>query len=299
MNWLNKLERKFGRYAISGLTRYMILSYVIGYLFSLTGMINGGSGLLGLINLNPYLIFHGQVWRLVTWVLMPPGTLSIFTVIMLFFYYSLGTALEQTWGTFRYNVYIFSGLLITLVGTILVYFIGPALGLRYTAIAPEWGSLLASAVSTYYVNMSIFFAFAANYPDMRVMLYFIIPVKIKWLAIFDAVLMLFSIITSPWFIKVIILLSLLNFVIFFLSTRNFKRVSPQEIHRKWEFKRNVNNAKRSGMKYNSDGKITKHKCAVCGRTELDSPNLEFRFCSRCNGNYEYCQDHLFTHKHIS
>ncbi|MBQ9503786.1 MAG: hypothetical protein IJU93_02140, partial [Lachnospiraceae bacterium] len=110
MNWLNKLERKFGRYAISGLTRYMILSYVIGYLFSLTGMINGGSGLLGLINLNPYLIFHGQVWRLVTWVLMPPGTLSIFTVIMLFFYYSLGTALEQTWGTFRYNVYIFSGL---------------------------------------------------------------------------------------------------------------------------------------------------------------------------------------------
>ena len=175
MNWLNKLERKFGRYAVRGLTRYMILSYVIGYLLSLTGMINGGNGILDLINLNPYLIFHGQIWRLVTWVLMPPGSLSIFTVIMLFFYYSLGTALEQTWGTFRYNLYIFSGLLITLVGTLAVYFIGSVLGLRYTAIAPEWGAILASVVSTYYVNMSLFFAFAAEYPDMRVMLYFIIP----------------------------------------------------------------------------------------------------------------------------
>lgn len=270
----------------------MIITYIVGYLLQLFGLTQ-------FISLNPYLIMRGQVWRLVTWVIMPPGSLSIWTVIMLFFYYSLGMALERTWGEFRYNLYIFSGLLITLVGTIMVYFIGSALSLNYAIIAPEWGALLASGVSTYYVNMSIFFAFAASYPDMRVMLYFIIPIKIKWLAVFDAVLMLYEIIFAPWFMKFIVLLSLLNFIIFFMATRNFKRVSPHEIHRKWEFKRNVNNAKKAGMKYSSNGRITKHKCAICGRTELDSPNLEFRFCSRCNGNYEYCQDHLFTHKHIS
>ena len=86
-------------------------------------------------------------------------------------------------------------------------------------------------------------------------------------------------------------MSLLNFIIFFLSTRNLNRYTPHEIHRRHQFK--------SQMKEPRPGSgITKHKCAVCGRTELDDPTLEFRFCSKCEGNYEYCQDHLFTHQHI-
>ena len=148
-----------------------------------------------------------------------------------------------------------------------------------------------SLYSTYYINMSIFLAFAVMYPDMQVMLYFIIPIKMKWMAIVYAILTLYEFIVSGWAGRVAIFMSLLNFIIFFFSTRNFKRYSPHEIHRRQQFK--------SQMRQPRPGSgITKHKCAICGRTELDDPNLEFRFCSKCDGNYEYCQDHLFTHKHI-
>ena len=93
---------------------------------------------------------------------------------------------------------------------------------------------------------------------------------------------------------VLIVASLLNFVIYFLGTRDIHRYNPKEVHRRNEFRRAMEPKSRAGQ----NGAITKHKCAICGRTELDDPNLEFRFCSKCNGNYEYCQDHLFTHTHV-
>ena len=101
--------------------------------------------------------------------------------------------------------------------------------------------------------------------------------------------------TMAWWVTAIlfvtILLSLLNFLIFFLSTRNFRRMSPKEVHRRHVYRAQTAQPRRGA-------KISKHKCAICGRTELDDPNLTFRFCSKCEGNYEYCQDHLFTHEHI-
>ena len=113
-NFLNKLERKIGKYAISNLSLYIILAYVIGYILTLTGSVE-------FISLNPYKILHGQIWRIITWIIVPPSALNIFTIIMLFFYYSLGTSLERTWGTFRYNVYIFSGILFTVIGAFLLF----------------------------------------------------------------------------------------------------------------------------------------------------------------------------------
>ena len=118
---LNKIERKFGRYAISNLSLYIIIAYVIGYILTLTGSVE-------FISLNPFKILHGQIWRVVTWIIVPPSTLNIFTIIMLFFYYSLGTSLERTWGTFRYNIYIFSGFLFTVVGAFLLYAVYRAMG---------------------------------------------------------------------------------------------------------------------------------------------------------------------------
>lgn len=276
-NFLNKMERKIGKYAIKNLSLYLIIGYVIGYILRFTGSIE-------FLNLNPYKILVGQVWRVFTWILMPPSSFSIFTIIMLFFYYSLGTSLERTWGTFRYNVYIFSGMLFTLLGAFALYFIYVYLGHNP---APIVGGFVSEAFSTYYVNLSIFLAFAACYPDMRVMLYFIIPIKIKWMAYLDIAILAISFFSGNMAIKVAIISSLLNFLLFFLTTRNFKRVSPKEIHRKVEYRRQTNDAV----------KIHKHKCAVCGRTEDDGDDLEFRFCSKCNGNYEYCQNHLFTHTH--
>lgn len=278
---LNKMERKFGRFAIRNLSLYLIVGYVIGYILSATGTIE-------FLNLNPYQILHGQVWRIFTWILMPPSSLSIFTIIMLFFYYSIGTSLERTWGTFRYNVYLFSGMLFTLIGAFLLYayyaFFGGFSGLEF-----KIGDYVAPFFSTYYINLSIFLAFAASYPEMKILLYFIIPVKIKWIAYLDAVLILWNFIQGTLPIKAAIIASLMNFLLFFLSTRDFRRIHPKEIHRRAEFKRQTT----APVKM-----VSKHKCAICGRTEEDGDDLEFRFCSKCDGNYEYCQEHLFTHTHI-
>jgi hypothetical protein len=129
---------------------------------------------------------------------------------------------------------------------------------------------------------------------MQLMLYFIIPVKIKWLAVLYAVLVGVNFIQSSWTGRIVIVMSLMNFIVFFFSTRNYRRISPMEMKRKREFRAGTAQPKMR----RADGAIYKHKCAICGRTELDDMSLEFRFCSKCDGSMEYCQDHLFTHQHV-
>ena len=287
---MSKFEKKFGKYAIPNLTLVLIMCYVAGYIIQLMGAA-GGTNLLGFLTLDPYRILHGQIWRLVSWILIPPSSLDIFTIIMLFFYYSIGTSLERAWGDFKYNVYIFSGILMTILGSFLLY------GIEYAV--KGYPALMGTAFSTYYISLSIFLGFAISFPDMQVLLYFIIPIKIKWLAYLDVALLAYSMITSilsgNWAGCVVILCSLANVLVFFLMTRKGKRGSFQQNRRRKEFKKAVS---RGEAEYRNPNGITKHKCAICGRTEKDDPNLEFRFCSRCNGNYEYCQDHLFTHEHV-
>ena len=280
MNWLDKLERKIGRCAIPNLTVYLLAGYVIGY-----GIIYLMPNMIGWLTLEPALILRGQVWRIISWVLIPPTTnlISLFFLVLL--YYSLGTVLERTWGTFRYNVYIFSGILFTVIAVFILY------GVFFFMYGAEVSLSSIGLVSTNYITMSIFLAFAAIYPDMEVMLYFVLPIKMKWMAIVYAAMALYYFITGGIVSRVAITASLLNFVIFFLSGRNMRRFGPREQARKAKFKKQS----RPHMTYAGGAR---HRCAVCGRTELDDPNLEFRFCSKCRGNYEYCQDHLFTHEHV-
>lgn len=285
---MSKFEKKFGKYAIPNLTLILIMCYVAGYVIEMMGRASN-TYLLGFLTLDPYRILHGQIWRLVTWVIVPPESLGIFTIIMLFFYYSLGTTLERTWGTYRYNVYIFSGMLFTIIGSFLcmgvVYLMYGSLP---TEIASAYFYKGSYVFSTYYINLSIFLAFAATYPDMQVLLMFVIPVKMKWMGILDAVLMLYYVIVGGVFTRFAIIASLLNFVLYFYRLHR-SRISPKQMHRRAQFERKSNAGR---------AKVTRHKCAVCGRTEEDDPSLEFRFCSKCNGNYEYCQYHLFTHEHV-
>ena len=279
MNILNKMERKFGRYAIPNLPKVIVGIYIIGYiLYYLFPQA------LVYIMLEPMLIMQGQVWRLISWVLVPPTTTNIFFVlIMLFFYYSISTTLEQTWGAFRFNFYIFSGLIFMIIGAFILY------------IVSGGGYGVGFFFSTYYINLAIFLAFAATYPDMRVMLYFIIPIKIKWLAALDAVIIIIDFIRAQyWATRVSIIASLLNFLIFFVLSRKY-RSGATPIFRKEKPKKTFSEKRINP----ATGGITKHKCAICGRTENDGMDLEFRFCTKCNGNYEYCQDHLFTHTHKS
>ena len=280
MNWLDKLERKFGRFAIPNLTVYLLAGYVIGF-----GIMYLMPDMIGYLTLEPALILRGQVWRIISWVLIPPTTNVISLVFLVLLYYSLGTVLERTWGSFRYNVYIFSGLLFTVIAEFGLY---AYFRFRYGVEMPL---SMIGLVSTNYITMSIFLAFAAIYPDMEVLLYFILPIKMKWMELVYVVMAGYSFFRGGLMTKVAIGASLLNFIIFFLSSRNMKRFGPREQARKARFKRQS----APHMKYSNGAK---HRCAVCGRTELDDPCLEFRFCSKCNGNYEYCQDHLFTHEHV-
>lgn len=301
---MSNFERKYGKYAIPNLSTMLILCYAVGYVIQ---YIN--SSFLNFLTLDPYQILHGQVWRLFTWVVVPPSMGNIFTtLIMLYFYWSIGSTLERTWGAYRYNVYIFSGMLFTVIGSFI------ALGLGYLV----YGNVLTSAenatvlfqtgfslFSTQYINMSIFLAFAATFPDVQVLLMFIIPIKVKWMGIVYGVMAGWEFIagaraTFPTlqgnfvldlglFVRIAILSSLLNFIVFFFTSRKHIVRSPKQMRRQHEFKKEVRR---------STNEVTKHKCAICGRTDETNPELEFRFCSKCNGNYEYCQDHLFTHKHI-
>ena len=296
---MSPFERKFGKYAIRNLSFVLVMCYAAGYLLELFDR----SGLLiSYLTLNPYAILHGQIWRLVTWVLIPPSSGGLFfTLLMLYFYFSIGMSLERTWGTYRYNVYLFQGMLFTIAGSFLLmgycYLFHPQIQMMdmrgmlhvLTVDSPnEYFRAIAGLFSTYYINMSIFLAYAATFPDAQVLLMFIIPIRVKWLGAIYAVMLLFQFLGTNVYGKFAIGASLLNFVVFFLTSRNMMHLNPKQIHRRQEFKREVR--RNTG--------ITKHKCAICGRTEVDSPQMQFRFCSKCDGNYEYCEEHLYTHTHI-
>jgi len=282
---MSKWEKKFGKYAVRNLPLILILCYVVGYVIQ---AINGN--FLLFLTLDPYKILHGQIWRIFTWIIVPPSSLDIFTLIMLYFYYSIGTSLERTWGTWRYNVYLLSGMLFTVIGSFVwlgvQYLISGGMSGEMAAYVSSIASLF---FSTYYINMSIFLAFAATFPNVQVLLMFVIPVKVKWMGIIYAVILGWEFIAAgSLVVRIAIASSLLNFVIFFFTTRNHIHMSPKQVKRRAEFRHEIKR----------NPKITKHKCAICGRTDEDDPTLEFRFCSKCNGNYEYCQQHLFTHTHV-
>ena len=154
------------------------------------------------------------------------------------------------------------------------------------------GFLASGSFSTYYVNMSILLLFAFTFPDIQVLLMFIIPIKVKWIGIAYAAILgynvLISAINGAYPTVILIIMSLLNFMIFFIKHKRRVKVTPKQMKRRVVYK---NQTHRANM-------ASRHKCAICGRTEADGEELEFRYCSKCNGNYEYCQEHLFTHNHV-
>lgn len=292
MNQQNRLRRKLEKYAIPNLTLYLIICYGIGYLMQY--LVPAGYQYL---MLDPFLVLKGQVWRLVTWILIPPDSSNIFFVLItLYLYYSLGGLLERIWGTYKYNVYLFSGLLFTILGAFVLCGYSVLMGAQPTMYTGLYLLNNGSAVyfgqfSTYYINMSIFLACAASIPDVQVLLMFLFPIKAKWLGIVYGIILLVNCIQGGIATWIVVIFSLLNFLVFFLRSKGKMHLSVGQIKRQQEFHQKMRAAGQTKG-------ITRHKCAVCGRTELDGDDLEFRFCSKCNGNYEYCQYHLFTHEHV-
>lgn len=336
MKLMNKMERKFGKYAIRNLPLIMILMEAIGYTLSMVA-----PNVLYYICFSPADICRGQIWRLVTWVLMPPSRLDIFTVIMLFFYYWIARTLASTWGDFYFNVYLLGGIIITDIGMMIAYFVFQSMG---TMNALQNIYVMSAYVNLYYIQTTILLAFAFTYPNAQVLLYFFIPIKMSWLGIFEGVMLAYSFVRAGMAApRLVILLAVLNFVLYFLMTKDLSRYHPGEFSRRANYRKKTGQGSGSftGMRRQNRGdgsasrgqsrqagshsqgnpsaggqgpqgtryaaasgfaKIypngARHKCAVCGRTELDDESLEFRYCSKCEGNYEYCQEHLFTHQHI-
>ena len=189
MNWLDKLERKLGRFALPGLMRVVVVGMALVFCCEL---LFPQAMLEYYLYFSPALIAQGQVWRIFTFIFLPPESSLLFIVFALYFYYFIGNALENEWGSFRFTLYYLLGV----VGTIIA-------------------GLLTGGATNSYLNLSLFFAFAALYPNMQVLLFFFIPIKIKWLAYLDAALFAYQFLLGTWQTRAAILAYLLNFLIFF------------------------------------------------------------------------------------
>jgi hypothetical protein len=280
-NFISKLEKKFGKYAIRRISLYLALLYGVGYVIQVYN-----PHFLDAISLNPYAIIRGEVWRLITWIMIPPAAFDpLWTLLSLFFFYRFGMIVEQTIGTFRFNIYLFSGLLFTILGAFVL--------MIYTYIAdPLFIITAGNAVyfSTYYVKMSVFLAMAVILPEMQIFLMFIIPIKMKYMGMVYGLLITLDFIRSGMIGRFVIIASLLNFLIFFyLIYRNKNQITTEQKIRRAVYRQEIKKVKT----------VTRHKCAVCGVTDEQEPEREFRFCSKCKGSYEYCDQHLYTHSHVT
>ncbi len=280
MGFLNRMEKKLGRFAIKNLMIYILALYVLGFVIQ---MVKPEFFYLYL-SLDPSAILRGEVWRIVTFLIQPPTSSPLWMLLVLYMYYMIGMTLERAWGSFAFNLYVFTGILGHVIAVLVVY-------------AFTHNPLIGMYVTTGYLNMSLFLAFAATFPDMRFLLFFVIPIKAKWLGLADAALFVFelvnAIIRQNWSAAIMIVMSFLNLILFMLLFRKGGAVRrAQAAKRRKEFQEKVVSAAQNAVG------IPRHRCAVCGRTEKDDPNLTFRFCSKCEGNYEYCEDHLYTHAHV-
>lgn len=262
MNWLNKLERRLGKFAIKNLMTYIV--GINGIIYALS--IFGNSGfIINKLMLIPELVLQGEVWRLITYIFIPPNASPIWIIFVLYFYYMVGSALENEWGSFKFNVFYFTGM----IGTTIAAFIT---GYGATAL---------------YLNLSLFLAFARIYPDFQLLLFFVIPVKIKYLAMLNWAYIIFTILAGGMAARLIAVVSILNYFLFFGKDIIARTKSNRQVY---------NNRRRFHNELPKD--FTIHKCTICGKTEKDDPYMDFRYCPECEGDYEYCMEHVRNHEHV-
>lgn len=287
--WVDKFCYNHPRFGIPNLMKYFI---IISALVFLVGMMDRTYTFYSYLFFEPRLILRGQVWRLITWIFIPTNDLP-WIIIELYFYYFLGSTLEGVIGTGRFTVYYLMGIILNIVYALIFMLI----------------SGTSAFITSMYLNLSLFFAYAVMFPDNRVLLFFIIPIKVKWIAIVDAafmaVNMIINIIAGNWIVAFLPLVAILNFFIFFgdslsASARRspFGAVNSNTIKFK-SAARKIKKQQAAGAGKTESGKVYRHKCAVCGKTDADYPDLEFRYCSRCEGYHCFCMDHINNHVHFS
>ena len=271
MRLIDRFCYKHPNFGIPNLMRYLTIANVV---FWILGTAN--SVLLSYLRFDAGLIMQGQIWRLITFMVYPPS-MGLLAFLVFYFYYWMGTALEQVWGTAQFNIYLLIGWALTVIYGFLVYFIG---GLRIS-------------IDAQYLYLSMFFSYAALFPDQTVLLFFFIPIKMKYMAIIDAVYFLAAVITNPFPVNLLPVVAVLNFFIFFSGTL-LQRIPKKASQSTINFRKASQKIRREERE-----KLYHHKCAVCRRTDTDYPGLEFRYCSRCAGYHCFCSDHINNHIHFT
>lgn len=266
MSLLSRLERRIGWLAIPNLTLYLVLFQGVSFI-----LLTAKGSLINQLVLDPVQVLHGEWWRLVMFLFIPPTTSFIWILFALLAFHMMGTALEHEWGTFRYNVYIFIGWLTTIA----------------TSFLPMAFGLQTAASTNLYIATSVFLAFAFLFPDYTFLVFFILPVKAKWLALLTWILYGVMLVEGDAMDRAAILAAILNFLIFF-SADLIRMIR----HRTWRAKN-----KFQQMQNAPDPEAAFHRCEVCGRTDKTNPELEFRYCPLCGGK-GYCMDHIATHQHV-
>ena len=262
------------RFGISNLMLYIVIAQAAVYVLDL---VMGGTLTGYWLPFHRELILHGQIWRLVSFVFIPSATSPFYLLMGCYFYYWIGQTLERTWGTAKFNLFYLCGVVLSVI-------MGMVVG--YTEIS--------------YVNLSIFLIIATLYGDMQVLLFFVVPIKMKWMALIDVVLIVVDVIgyarAGLWIFALVPLASFVNYFIFTWPFWSYKlgivkrQADPQVIH----FKK----VQKQAAKQASGNAGYRHKCAVCGITDADHPDMEFRYCSKCDGYFCYCMDHINSHVHV-
>ncbi len=263
---LDFLERKLGRFALPNVTIYLIIGQVFVTLTSMFGLLDPSRLLLV-----PYLAINGEPWRLVTFLLSPPPVSGRLSLMLLPFawwiFYMMGNALEQHWGVFRYNAFLVLGVALTVGAAFL------------TPLSPASNLFLAGTV---------FLAFAWLNPDFELMLFFILPVKIKWLALFAAAGYVLQLVGGPATVRWQVVASLGNFLLFF----------GRDIVHAMRYRQRAMAVRTQRVAEERKGPEARHTCHVCGKTDLTNPEMDFRYCSKCAGDQCYCPEHIFAHEHV-
>ncbi len=257
MSFLDKLDRKFRGVGIPNITLYIVVGQAFFYLAAYSGHLDVTRMLM-----IPSLVMQGEWWRMIAFIFIPPSSNILFVFFVLYFFFMMGNALEGHWGTFRDNVFLLLGYLITIAVSFLV---------------PN------SAATNVFLGASIFLAFAHLYPEFTIYIFFVLPVKIKWLALLTWAGYALSLITGGWHTRIFILASIANYLIFFGDDIWWRMKSGR---RKMAEEARTISGKREAF----------HRCEVCGKTDISDPQMDFRYCAECGG-LGYCMDHIKNHEH--
>lgn len=275
MKWIDRLDAKFGRFAVPNLTLFLIVGQVLAFLVNSSPMADGAAPLLDGIRLEPDKVLAGEWWRLITFLFDPPITNPLFAFFFWYLFYMFGTTLEVNWGTFRYNIYLLLGYLASVV---MIFVAALAFGVP------------SEVANNGFLYGSVFLAFARLYPEFTLYIFFVLPVKIRWLAIFQWIVYGMTLVTSPsWLSRAMVIAAVFNYLVFF--GRDIIQ-NMRHSHRRMQFQsRALQGGKKAGRKM-------AHVCHVCGLSSADSAKTAFRYCSDCGGDYCYCPDHIANHEHV-